>query len=283
MVSQYYDRTRIRGMNMTKTNFTKHLKENQDRLIVFGTGEHGERMVKSLQQNDITPACFCDNNKEKIGKELESVRISSFEEVKKQYQNPIFLISPWAKNHQKDILAQVNSAPFDGVEYYTIGQFYRYIEKAYTKNQAEKFTLQTYKTKFFKTVDTSYTHIDAISITPTYKCTLRCRDCAAFHPFHENPKTFDANTIYAYIDRLDEVFDSIYTLSFVGGEALMHPNIFDFIVYAQTKPSIHKISLISNGTILPSKENLLRLDTEKVEFNISNYGDLSHKFSEFGE
>ncbi len=265
---------------MTEKEFTKHLKENQDRLIIFGTGEHGERMVKSLQQNEIVPVCFCDNNKEKIGKELESVRICSFDEVKKQYKNPIFLISPYLVKFQTQIIQQIKSADFSMLSYYTISYFYQHIEEAYIKTPFEKNQLSVYKNKRYETVHTDYLYTFALTLLITHKCTLNCRDCVQFIPYHKNKQHYDKEVIFSYLDKLDEIYDFVTVFRIHGGEPFMHPDLFEILEYAQKKESFKTILVTTNGTILPDREKFAKLDPHKVHFLFSNYGSLSNKMPE---
>ncbi len=270
---------------MTEKNFTKHLKENEDRLIVFGTGEQGERIAKSLQQNDIVPACFCDNNKEKIGKQLESVRICSFEEIVKQYKNPIFLISPYLAEFQKQIIQQIKSADFPALEYYTLDYFYQYIEKAYTESPHEMKELYDHKMKSQKSPTATKTYLDFLSFPITYRCSLRCRDCGNFVVYQKNPIDFKKEDLFAWLDRLDELFDCISLVRILGGEPFLHKDLFEIANYAATKSAIKTIDIVTNGTILPKKEDLmkLKLNQKKIVIVFSNYGELSTQLIPFGQ
>lgn len=268
---------------MSEKEFTKHLKENQERLIIFGTGEQGVRMAKSLLMNEITPLCFCDNNADKIGMQIENIEVCSVADiqVKCQSQSMIFLVSPRMIAYQEEMIAQIKIAYPDHLEYYTLAEFYKNIEKAYFQNVFEKRDWIHFKYAEHTTTDTAYMYADKLTLAITHKCSLRCKDCGQFVPYYEAPRNYDTPTMKLYMDHIDALFDTVSQFGLVGGEPLVHPDFFELLYYAQNKKSFETIIIFTNCTILPTEEELRGVDKTKVIFWLSNYGALSHKINEF--
>lgn len=268
---------------MTEQQFTAHLKEKEQNLIIFGAGYYGTRMAKTCQKNGIIPVCFCDNNMARVGESVEGIVIRSFDDVKENFQNPVFLISPYEIEFQEVLVKQVEDAGFQTVEHYEIEYFFTHMVEVYFEQMFEPLELVNHKMQCYKMPDSPCTYIRHISISITHKCSLRCKDCAQFVPYHQNIEHYKKEDIMAYIDRMDEVFDFVTQLGILGGEPFLHPDVFEILEYAQAKESVHTILVTTNATILPKKEDLDRLDRKKLNFIISDYGDLSIKIKEFAD
>lgn len=268
---------------MTEQQFTAHLKQNEHRLIIFGAGYFGERIAKTCKLNDILPVCVCDNNPQRIGQTLEGIPVISFDEVQNKYENPIFILSPYESIHQTEIISQVETVNFKEMQYYNLAYFFDHIEKVYLNNLFEKIELNEYKMKKYETIYTDYTYTPFLIMDITYLCTLNCRDCSHFVPYHKNPAHFKKEDLFTYIDRIDELFDTIGVLALLGGEPFLHPDLFEIIQYAQTKDSIKTVRISSNATILPSKDNFINLDRDKVHFTLSEYTNLSKHLDMLGK
>jgi MoaA/NifB/PqqE/SkfB family radical SAM enzyme len=108
-------------------------------------------------------------------------------------------------------------------------------------------------------------------IAATFKCTARCPHC---YMLQQNRKIFHEQTVMA--DNLfQQIMDSPYTkninsIIFAGGEALLHPRLFEWLDHAHLR-GFPKISTITNGLSLQndaSVHNLLKRDYLN-NFNIS--------------
>ncbi len=268
---------------MSKNSFTNHIKENENRLVIFGAGYFGNRILKTLQQNTIKPIYFCDNNKDALCTTIENIPVRSLAELKKDNVNYIFIISPYETIHREEIIMQLHSFDFKILEYYTLKHFFIHIDEIYFESINEHFNFEQYLNVMYKKEDPENLYENWIELNITEKCSLKCKDCSNLMPFYENPKHHDTKDILASIDRLQETFQSIGRLLVLGGEPLMHPDVIDIMAYAQTKPNIKFVALVTNGMFVPKKEELLKLDPKKTLIKISDYGDYSTKKEQLAE
>lgn len=262
---------------MKNQEFILYLKESKRDIIIFGTGRMMTHLVSACQEADISVAGLCDNNQAVCGQVKYNLPIMSLDTIKEKYSNPIFLISIWDKKPQESVSLQLKNNDFN--EYYAMQYCVENMSHlkwpSYVKNDIYIYNMQEYKQK-----NAELLHADNINVFVTEKCSLRCRDCAHFAQFFENPITYKKEDIMEWIDCIDDIFDSVGFLCFMGGEPMLHPDIFELVAYAQTKLSIKCVIITTNGTILPKKEDLLNIDKNKFYLTASDYGDVSTKRKE---
>lgn len=258
---------------MEQKSFETYLKNTTKAIVVFGTGHMMQYLYDACQESGIALTAFCDNNKNKWGQTLYDLPILSLDSVKEMYDEPIFLVSLWDPSPQQSVLAQL--AENDCKECYTMQYCVEHMTESVTWSASIKNDLYIHKMQAYKTETSELLHVDNINVFVTEKCSLKCRDCAHFAQFFEKPVTYSKEAICTWIDRIDEVFDSVGFLCLMGGEPMMHPDIFEIVLYAQTKKSINCVIITTNGTIIPKKEDLLKVDKEHFYFTISDYGDVS--------
>lgn len=98
----------------------------------------------------------------------------------------------------------------------------------------------------------------------TNRCNLRCRTC---YKEAGLPKQNELSTpeIYALLDAFSSQGPSSVVLS--GGEPLTHPDFFSLAEYAKRRN--HRVSVVSNGLLIPSKEEAKRIADTVDFFQIS--------------
>lgn len=112
-----------------------------------------------------------------------------------------------------------------------------------------------------------------ITINITNFCSLRCKKCAAYVPYIENPSHRDLELIKRDIDGLFSVFDGVARFQIVGGEPMVYPQLDELLGYLGLKYAhkIDKLDVVTNGTIFP-KENILKImNMYGFSFSISDY------------
>lgn len=268
------------GIFVSRQNFTEHLKKNENRLIVFGAGYFGCRILNSLKLNDITPVCFCDNNSARIGQEIETIKIRSFADVQKDGIDYIYIISPYEAVDSSEIIYQLRGIASDVVEYYTLQYFFLNIEEMYFESTLERIEFQVYLNKLLTKENPENLYADRLTVNVTEKCTLRCQDCCNFMPYFETQNHQEKAAILRNIDILDATFDSLVRVNILGGEPFLHPDVYDILEYIETKENIKFSVVTTNGTVVPKKEGLLKLDPKKVLIRITDYDEYSYKKDE---
>lgn len=114
-------------------------------------------------------------------------------------------------------------------------------------------------------------------------CTLRCQQCITLTPYHKRGEHFSKERIFADIDSFFEIYEWIDHFDVEGGETLLHPDLPEIVKKAfEYKDCFERFHILTNGTILPSKELLdVCKEVKDVFFIIDDYGpELSQRAEE---
>lgn len=263
---------------MTNQEFTKHLKSNELNIIIFGYGYLGKKIANILIEQNMSIDCFCDNSDEYISENFYGIPVISFKDtIYRNNKNPIFIVSVYNKADQQNIYSNIEKIGFKNYEIYDVDYFFSNIETTNYKVLCEKFDFNALTIRLEKDLleNTTYLYSYLIELIVTERCSLKCKDCSHFMQYYEDPMHYKKEDLFSYIDAMDNIFDSVERIDIVGGETLLHPDIYEVLAYAQTKSTWKYVFLITNGTILPDKKDLLKLDTSRLGFMLSDYGKLS--------
>lgn len=264
---------------MNTCNFLQDIANKKYDIIIFGAGLMGSLVNELCQSNNIEVACFLDNNPHKKGKKKDNVLIYSIDDICNNYKNSLIIISPTVDSVQQGMIKQLSDYNLNN--YYLINDFIKNvsinnIDDVLKKIQLHKLSMINYKNK-----DSDIIYIETLNFSITERCSLKCKDCCHLMQYYEKPKDYKKEDLFLYLDRIDEVVDIVSELPILGGEPFINPDVYDIVSYAQTKDSIKHILILTNATILPKKEELLKFDKNKVGFAISSYNNLSIKTTEF--
>ncbi|WP_018212552.1 radical SAM protein [Desulfitobacterium hafniense] len=109
----------------------------------------------------------------------------------------------------------------------------------------------------------------------TLRCNLRCRLCAVYAPYYDNPFHPTFEFLMKCIDRYFEIVDHIKLFSVSGGEPLLREDLSRIINKVHTYANrIDRFEIITNGTIVPSDKLIesLRPFGQKLNLLVDNYG-----------
>lgn len=122
-------------------------------------------------------------------------------------------------------------------------------------------------------------HMFSITFIINQRCSLRCKCCTSYmneYPLSER-KDVPLDRIYADIDKFFDAMDSVGTVTVMGGEPFMHPDLSKIIKKMLTKTNFGLISIATSGTYPIKPEQLDGLDDKRVNVSFSNY---EHAISE---
>lgn len=114
-------------------------------------------------------------------------------------------------------------------------------------------------------------------------CTLKCKQCITLTPYHKKAENFSKERIFADIDNFFEIYEWVEHFDVEGGETLLHPDLPEIIKKAfEYKNCFRRFHILTNGTIMPSKELLeVCKEVKDVFFIIDDYGpELSKRAEE---
>lgn len=133
-----------------------------------------------------------------------------------------------------------------------------------------------------------------ISLDVTHRCNLKCKLCAAHVPYFKDVWHPTYEYLINTIDKMFELIPVMDRLVVAGGEPLLRNDLADVFnhLYRYKDNIKSRVEIITNGSILPSKELLEACSKFKrtegngqgIYFIVDNYGpELSPKLYEIGQ
>lgn len=95
-----------------------------------------------------------------------------------------------------------------------------------------------------------------VQMVVTRRCNLSCKYC---NEYDNKSPPVPLNQLKKWVDKLKEL--GTFSLTFTGGEPLLHPKIFDLASYSKERIPI--VTLITNGFLL-TKEKIVKLNEVKL-------------------
>lgn len=116
-------------------------------------------------------------------------------------------------------------------------------------------------------------HVD---MTITTKCTLNCRHCNLFIPYHKEHVNFTFEEMKKTIDLFFERVDYVTYFGLIGGETFLNPDLETFIRYLgeNYRHQIGRITVITNGTVTPAESLLQAIKKYEMYLSISDYTNM---------
>ena len=113
-------------------------------------------------------------------------------------------------------------------------------------------------------------HVD---MTITTKCTLNCRHCNLFIPYHKEHVNFSFEEMKRNIDLFFERIDFVTYFGLIGGETFLNPDLERCIVYLgeNYRSQIGRITVVTNGTVTPAESLLKVIKKYGMYLSISDY------------
>lgn len=124
-----------------------------------------------------------------------------------------------------------------------------------------------------RSVEAEPLHMFSITLIINQRCSLKCKCCTSYmneYPIHER-KDIPLERICDDIDRFFDAMDSVGTVTVMGGEPFMHPDLSAIIKKLLTKNNFGIISIATSGTYPIKKEQLEGLEDKRVNVSFSNY------------
>ncbi len=117
----------------------------------------------------------------------------------------------------------------------------------------------------------------------TTNCTLNCKLCMTDVPRIPDRHHVPVETLVSELEAYFKIWDHTKRLEFMGGEPLMHPDIFNIVKESLQFQSFYdNMRITTNATIVPD-DDLLELIAgcgKHFDFVVDNYGPLSRNLTE---
>ncbi|MDE7244674.1 MAG: radical SAM protein [Oscillospiraceae bacterium] len=248
-------------------------------LVLWGAGKIGGVADHCLKKRGINYAAFCDIAKDKWGTIFCEHEIISPDELQKRYPDAAVIITSVFYSSTYEML-QLRGYR----EIYDCTSLFMEIDFSdYTFWASKEYSIRNVEQCLAAILEqkTMSGRIDQIFLNITTKCSLRCRDCSLFIPYVSSPCNYCADDILSDLNKVIDSLQYVRIVNFYGGEPLLHPDLAQMIRSLKKEQRIDRISIISNGTIIPNKEVLLAMaDEERFMVRLSDYKEHSPKIPE---
>lgn len=121
-----------------------------------------------------------------------------------------------------------------------------------------------------------------LEVAVTEICNLNCKACSHFSPLAEPEDQLTFAEFQADMKRIHEFFPIIDTIRLLGGEPLLHQDVFEMAKHTRELYPKSRITIVTNGLLIPgiNDRNLFLMVENKIEFDISLYPPTSGRMDE---
>lgn len=209
-----------------------------------GAGGFGRYVYAQLRERkDIDIRCFVDSNPNIVGKKVDGISISASEQLYFDNEN---------------IVDYVLVSFLDGIRIYNQLSKYRNIKFGIVKDRVFKDKLKIKNrlmddSNIFWVSDSSMPLLKSVETHIVDYCNLNCKGCSHFSNLYHSGDRIPFDTYCRDLQRLSQKVN-IFLVSMLGGEALIHERIIDYIDFTRRILPYADISIITNGLLLPKQK-----------------------------
>ena len=237
-------------------------------VIIFGAGIAGKAVLKILKSKGINVFGFQDNGAA-VPYKIENIPVSRMDFSKIDNQKFIFVL---AIHNMDEAIKQLEEVgKYDWIAAYQL-------LNEETKAELSFMEVQKIEAIYFyfeRFINKELLTLNSLDFVITERCSLRCKECSNLMQYYSAPKNFSVETLKNELDSLCNVLDEIYEIRLIGGEPFVNPNWNEILQYVATKDKIKRISIYTNGTILPNDSQCEILKESNAWLSISDYDELS--------
>jgi organic radical activating enzyme len=251
-------------------------------VVIFGAGIVGEALLWVCRDAGIEVECFCDNNINKAGQTIGNTGVLHVQELKKKYDDAVFLISA---ADIKDVVEQLGRLGYS--KWHSSSLLLRDFDLTRCRSSSPEdyveFAVSTCLLCHDSYLNPGKLFLRSVDIIITERCSLKCRDCSNLMQYYEMPKDCSIEEVTQSIDAFCALIDEVNEFRVIGGEPFMNREIHRVIKRLIDEPKVRRIVIYTNGTIVPREEHVEFLKNEKVLLLITDYGALSRNLSAIRE
>jgi len=259
-------------------NIIEKIKDEKLPVIIFGARIVGEALFYACRKAGIKVECFCDNNINETKSPKCNIEVIHTSDLKKKYQDAIFLISA---ADIRDVVDQLHSLGYS--KWYPCSLLLRDFD-IYQYQFSAPYDFVQYGVDTCLLCHDSYLTPDklflrSVDIIITERCSLKCRDCSNLTQYYKNPKDCNIKELIKSINAFCSIMDEVNEFRVIGGEPLMNKEFHLIVKRLVDEPKVKRVVIYTNGTIIPREEQIKYLKHKKVLFIITDYGPLSRNLN----
>lgn len=257
----------------------ERLKNNSRTLVIFGTGNYGAMAYHALRNKGIPIDFFCDNNRANWGSEFCGYPVISPEQLKTACPESVVII---ASLRFKYMANQLRDSP--GIRILDSDFLFAELDLSGIEltTPAERliWMLDLYMFAIDAARDDKKLKIKSLDVVVTERCSLRCRYCSNLMQYYQKPRDVDRRLLLESLDRFMANIDQLFEARVLGGEPFMYKDLATVVRKLCSYDNCKKVTIMSNGTLLPTKDTLESLKNPKILLIISDYGHLSKNIAQ---
>ncbi len=250
---------------------------SEDTIILWGAGKVGSVVAHAAEKHGLNVKAFVDTAKDKQGTKFCGYDVISPRELYDNYPEAVVIVSCGYPTVYQDLLSSNIKKVYDPHFLLMEVDFVGYnsgLTNEFATRMVES-ALRNYAMIFGKGF-----LIERLIFVITDKCTLNCQNCDGYIPYHIHPRTDSISSIIESYEEIIKVCGYVDAIDIMGGETLLHPDIAELTEFFVSDNRCGKVTIISNGTILPNDRLTNVMKSRKVVFRLSDYGQLSRKKEE---
>lgn len=242
-------------------------------IVIVGAKDFGVMVANALRELGINVVGFCDNDRDIWGNKIFGKRILSFQKAVEKWQECLYVLCVFREKNRLQMEEQLRQL---GVQNIMRGIyiFAWYQEQALAHGIPYRDAIEL----FDKIESEKGIMLNDVTISITQSCTLHCKNCSFLERYRKEHRHLEIEPIASDIRRLADNVDVIKSLNIFGGEVFTY---MDGLIHLLEKiadiRNVLQIKLVTNGTIVPSDEQLSILKRYVSFVEISDYGKLSKK------
>jgi len=263
-------------LNNSRQDYQKIL--DAKKIIIFGTGNFGKIVLKSLETVNKKIIGFADNNKNNWGNKIFNYEIFSEEKIKHNYKDSLYIIAslnyPYIKRQLKNL--GINNfldcdSLFSNIELDLENCGTEWSSKR-SKEQIDTYMFAVFSEQNKKEGKLTVKHLDLVL---TEKCSLKCKDCSNLMQYYAKPIDEDFEILKNSLNNFLNTVDFVNEIRLIGGEPLLYKKIEEVMELLLKHKNFNKIYIYTNGTIVFKNNKMNIFQNKKVLFRISDYGKVS--------
>lgn len=234
---------------------TRKWKKEKE-VFIFGAGELGVQLRVIFERLGIFGG-YIDNDeaKQKLGE--GGYPVYSLKEFSKTYVSDTWIVTAMSCSHFLEVSRQLEEEGYElHRDYYDHIYFLDHVLPVLAVYCLDKL------------------YMKQVEMCLTDKCSLKCEKCAhACYAVDVGKSDLELGDIYESVDTFFQYVDVVNEFALLGGEPFLYREIDSVIAYIgeRYRERIIYFTVVTNGTILPSKEVLDVCRKYSVFIKISNY------------
>lgn len=226
--------------------------DRTSKIILYGFGGMTVDNIELLRKQ-YNIVCILDSNKEKCGNRFKGIEIKYVGDASNEIG--AYKIVIMSAGYMADEIAEKLNE-YGLIEYVDYCKFEEWMLETAWRREEKLYLLE---------VNTSITS----------RCTLSCKHCNMYMPYYKEHVEYNISDFQYNVELLFRYVDYLCQFTILGGEPLLNDQLEEMLswVSSKYKERIGKISVISNGTLLPEKRLLETCARNNITFSISDYTD----------